>query len=258
MAYFIGNIRSKALCMDTQLHMILDDQKFVARQEGKKPKTLILLHGLSDNSAIWIRGTSIERYAERYNLTIVMPEGQRSFYTDMHYGLNYEKYIADELPEMCEKMFNTSIEPGDLLLAGLSMGGYGALRLSLLYPEKFQICGAFSPGVNMGFSKLIDAKSLNPISGDVIRDLNYVYKDINKLPFDSNMNNMIKKAAQEGRAPSIFMTCGTEDFLYQSVKEVAESAKTLLKDFHYEEWSGIHEWGFWDVSIDKFLHYYLD
>lgn len=257
MACFMGNIRSKALCMDTQLHVILDDEKFVARKNGSKPKTLILLHGLSDNSATWCRYTSLERYAERYNLTVVMPEAQRSFYTNMAHGLDYEKYIAEELPELCASMFNTSIEPGNIMIAGLSMGGFGSLRTALKYSDRFRICGAFSSATDT--SELVNfLGDVNPISGNAAADMKCVYEDTDNLPFDSDMNNLLKEVAGKGTAPRFFVTCGTEDFTYPWNRKLLDTAKSLSIDYHFEEWPGIHEWGFWDVSIDKFLHYFLD
>ena len=203
MAYFMGNIRSKALCMDTQLHVILDDEKFVARKNGKKPKTLILLHGLSDNSAVWVRNTSLERYVERYNLTVVMPEAQRSFYTNMAHGLNYETYIAEELPALCESMFHTSVAPGDLMIAGLSMGGFGALRTALKYADRFRICGAFSAATDT--SELVHFQAAtNPISGNAADDMRCIYADTDDMPFDSDVNNLLREAAKNGNAPRFY------------------------------------------------------
>lgn len=244
--------------MDTQLHVILDDQKFVSRKKGTKPKTLILLHGLSDNSAIWMRDTSIDRYAERYNLTVVMPETQRGFYSNMMYGPNYEDYIVKELPELCESLFNTSVAPGDLMIAGLSMGGYGALRLSLKYPEIFRIAGVFSAGISMA-DVANHVPETNPISGDAAQEVVNIYGRKTGLPEDSDCIKLAQRLAESGKkAPRYYHCCGTEDFTYPWNLRFKETAEALGFDYHFEEWAGVHEWGFWDVAIDRFFHYFLD
>ena len=82
MAYFVGNIYSDCLKQDTQLQVIIpqDEREYACKED---PKLLILLHGLSDNAATWVRKTSIERYAQEYNLAVLMPEVHRSWYYDM-------------------------------------------------------------------------------------------------------------------------------------------------------------------------------
>lgn len=65
----------------------------------------VSLHGLSDNYSIWARRTSIERYAQDRGICVVMPDGARSFYTDMKYGGKYYTYIAKELPQIIRSVF---------------------------------------------------------------------------------------------------------------------------------------------------------
>lgn len=94
MGFFSGNIYSASMRMETQVNVILpqDGRNYTWDQ---KPKTLILLHGLSDNASTWMRLSSIERYAQMYNLAVVMPEVQRSWYQDNSYGMRMFTYIAD-------------------------------------------------------------------------------------------------------------------------------------------------------------------
>lgn len=96
---------------------------------------LYLLHGLSDNHSCWLRRTAVDRYAEEYGIAVVMPEVQRSFYCDMAHGPAYFTYIADELPQICQRLFRLSDKREDTFIAGNSMGGYGALKAALSRPE---------------------------------------------------------------------------------------------------------------------------
>ena len=106
--------------------------------------TLILLHGLSGACDTWNRRTSIERYAQKHNLAVIMPEVQRSWYTDMVYGLPYFTFITDELPRLAANTLRVPVDPAHLYVGGLSMGGYGALKCVLTYPERYAGCISLS------------------------------------------------------------------------------------------------------------------
>ena len=110
---------------------------------------LYLLHGLSDDETIWMRRTSIERYAAQYGLAVVMPNGARSYYADMLRGGKYWTYLSEELPKVMQSFFRISDRREDTFAAGLSMGGYGAMKLALHCPERFaaaaSLSGALSP-----------------------------------------------------------------------------------------------------------------
>ncbi|WP_458460326.1 alpha/beta hydrolase [Paenibacillus sp.] len=78
------------------------------------------------------------RFDNQAGCTIIMPEANRSYYTDMEYGLNYFHYITQELPEACKRLLNLNPDPEKTYIAGLSMGGYGALKCGLTYPERYR------------------------------------------------------------------------------------------------------------------------
>ncbi len=147
---------SNVLGLSTSMYVILPQQtvnqigmKGVAK--GKKHKTLLLLHGLSDNHTIWLRRTSIERYVAPLGLAVVMPAVQRSFYTDMAKGLKYEEFVSLELPEIARSFFPLSDRREDNYVAGLSMGGYGAFKLALRRPENFAAAASLSGALDIAF-----------------------------------------------------------------------------------------------------------
>ena len=125
---------SQMLGMQTEAYIIVPQRSTVGeigidgKKDNKEYKTLYLLHGLSDDHSIWLRRTSIERYAADYGICVVMPCGGKSFYTDMKYGMKYFSYITEELPCVVEEFLKVSNKREDRCIAGLSMGGYGALK----------------------------------------------------------------------------------------------------------------------------------
>ena len=88
---------------------------------------LYLLHGLGDDHTAWVRRSNIDRYANREGIAVIMPEVQRGFYTDAVYGPAYFTYITEELPPPVRVAFPGDGRSRPHFIAGLSMGGYGAL-----------------------------------------------------------------------------------------------------------------------------------
>lgn len=101
-------------------------------------KTLYLLHGFTDNHTQWLMGSRIALLAEQARLAVIMPAGENSFYVDdERRGHLYGEFIGRELVEQTREMFHLSTKREDTFIAGLSMGGYGAVRNGLKYHETF-------------------------------------------------------------------------------------------------------------------------
>ena len=128
---------SPALGMQTALTIILPENTQGIGVGGLQEKSdapipaLYLLHGTSDDQTIWQRRTSIERYVAEKRLAVVMMTTHLGAYTNQQYGFRYFDFVAKEVPEVCARYFNLSRERGGKFVAGLSMGGYGALKIGL-------------------------------------------------------------------------------------------------------------------------------
>ncbi len=239
---------SEALGMQTQVLVVLP-QKNLAGEIGihsavkkERFKTLYLLHGLSDDNTIWLRRTSIERYATAYGIAVVMPCAHKSFYCDMKYGLNYYQFIAKELPKRMNEFFGLSMEREDNFVAGLSMGGYGALKIGLRECDSF--CAA------AGLSSAID---LNRRFGDVTYKA--IFGDSEFVPPEDNLFILAEKCADNPNRPRLFMGCGTEDGLYRENVAFRDKLNALGYDFTYRESHGVHCWEFWDEYIQYVLEW---
>ncbi len=114
------------------------------------PPVLYLLHGLSDDDTIWLRRTSIERYVAEFGLAVVMPQVHRSFYLDGEYTGAYWTFVAEELPALVAGFFRVSQAREDTFVAGLSMGGYGAMLHALRQPGRFAAAASLSGALDVG------------------------------------------------------------------------------------------------------------
>src|SRR5438067_2756395 len=91
---------------------------------------LYLLHGHDDDHRAWLYKSSLLRHAAALPLLIVMPSGENSYYVGAH-----EELVARELPAEVARTFR--VRAGRAAIGGLSMGGYGAIRLGLKYPAQY-------------------------------------------------------------------------------------------------------------------------
>ena len=132
---FRGDIYSHALKLDTQLCVIFPDVPFNVVSPYKETKVLYLLHGLTDGAIGWARLTNAEYLAMVNNYILIMPEVQRSFYTDMAYGPKYFTYIAEELPELVNKMFRIPQERRTRLLPASPWAATALCKIGFSKPE---------------------------------------------------------------------------------------------------------------------------
>jgi putative tributyrin esterase len=176
----------------------------IVPDEGDGPfPVFYLLHGLSDDASGWVRRTRIELYAAKYPMIVVMPDGFRSFYTRNEQGPDYARYMAEELPAFVERLFPARKGGREArCVGGLSMGGYGALRLGLGYPDRYASIVSHSGALLYG-SRAWD-KSKNP---EFVRVLGE-----NPEGTDHDLRALARRAQQQCELPKIRIDCGTEDF----------------------------------------------
>jgi len=265
MAIIEGKFFSKELFRSVCVNVILPlpesgDYFFGSRtfypKEGEKYQALYLLHGFSADHSDWARFSRIETYAQKKQLAVVMPGVDNSFYANLPNGGNYYNYYTKELPEVMQKLFPISAKRENNFIAGLSMGGFGALKAALRNPEQYAAAASLSGGVSIerpdpsregvpGAPSVPTAKYLFGAYG-----FDYEYYN----PEHEDLKALLKSAIESGRqVPKLYMCCGTEDFLYQSNLEYRDYALGLGADLTYEEGPGVHDWDFWDPYIRKIL-----
>ena len=207
---------------------------------------LYLLHGLSDDHSGWARRSNIERYVADYPLIVVMPDGGRGFYTDAEEGMPYETAIAGDLVNYIDTIFQTKKERTGRALAGLSMGGYGAARLALRFPDRFVSAHSLSGALAFGhrsidgedarvpeFRRIVGA---NPQGG-----INDLFALSEKLP--------------QADRPALRIDCGVDDFLIEDNREFHRHLDNIGYAHEYEEYSGAHSWEYWDEHVREAVEF---
>ncbi|MBP1961527.1 alpha/beta hydrolase [Paenibacillus aceris] len=251
MAFMDCHFYSDSLGVSASMYVILPQAAqnqigMSSASYGKKYPTLYLLHGLSDDHTIWMRRTSIERYAAKLGIAVVMPAVNRSFYTDMAAGPKYWEFISEELPALARSFFPLAEERELNYVAGLSMGGYGAMKLALTHPDRFAAAASLSGAVD------ISHRALN-----FPDDFKLIYGDVTKI--QGSGNDLFYLAEQltlsKGPKPSLYQCCGTEDFLYEDNIRFRNHCRELGLGLTYEEEPGEHEWGYWDNKIQNVLNW---
>lgn len=229
---------SNALGMQTAANFILPNPD----QPGPY-HVMFLLHGLSDDHTIWSRRTSIERYVEGLPLIVVMPNGGRGFYTDAAEGFAYGTAIGEELPNLVRHYFQVRAQ---WAITGLSMGGYGALRLALRHPDLFRSTVSHSGALYFGHE---------PIEG---RDdaFNREFARVIGPDPEGSAHDLFHLAKTCPNLPAIRIDCGVDDFLIESNRGYHRFLTEKGIAHEYEEFPGEHNWAYWDEHVQEAIAFH--
>lgn len=255
MAFLQTQFFSRALNVAVTVNVILPEPNMgigvTASGTDEEPSVLYLLHGYSDDHSIWMRRTSVERYAASHNLAVIMPAVNHSFYTNEKVGERYWDFVAEELPAAMHRFFRLTDDPARTYVAGLSMGGYGAMKLALTHPERFGAAASFSGCVDI--CDMTERKNQLDNFKRIFGDLDAMKGSEHDLLF------LLKKNAKAAHRPRLYVSCGTADFLYHMhLKFVPEAEKLGWDVTHFEKPDAVHEWGFWDEQIRVFIDKFID
>ncbi len=257
MAFIQMNVMSGSLMRTVPVNVILPADKLPVpgmppRPEGKRFKTLYLLHGVFGSYIDWVNGTRIQRWAEEKDLAVVMPSGDNAFYVDRPGSMNnYGQFVGKELVELTRRMFPLSHEREDTFIGGLSMGGYGAMRNGLKYSDTFGYIVSLSGALHV---ESIAARTDD--RGSFLESRSYgeaCFGDLTKLVgSDMDPKALVKGLRKAGKpVPRIYMACGVDDGLLTANREMAAFLKEQGVSVTYVEGPGAHEWDFWDRYIKK-------
>jgi len=245
MAHLTVDLFSESLQVGTTIGVVLPQA--TRGQVGVPPvavpehgwPVLHLLHGLSDDHSAWVRYTAIERHARAAGLAVVMPSAGRSFYADEAHGHAYWTWVSEELPQRVAEMFRVSRRPQDTYVAGLSMGGYGAVRLGLTHPDRYAGVASLSGALDVHVLEKAERAEL----------LRRVFDG--EIPPEADLDALLETTGAE--APPLWIGCGTEDELMPANRRFATRARAAGLDVTTDFRTGEHEWGLWDAMVSDVI-----
>ncbi len=250
---------SKCFNRNVPLMVCLPADNYENENHAKTPyKTLYLLHGLTNNQNDWINKSNISSLSQEYNIAVVMPIGENSFYLDDAVrGAFYGMHIGQEIVNFTRTIFDLSDKREDTIIGGLSMGGYGAARNGLKYADTFGAIFAFS-------SAFIIDKVATIKPGDVNDVLTYdfcahVFGEPSKVLGSDVDPKFLAKDLIEKNAnlPRFYLACGSEDYLIEFNRDYVNYLKDIGFPHVYKESPGVHDWVFWNEYIKKALDWYF-
>ena len=246
MAIFRCTFRSKLLGARVPFNLILPEDC------GDDVPLVVLLHGLSGNQDDWMVNCPLDKLMGERKMAALLPDGQKSWFCDMKYGSPYATYIAEELIDYVRSVFPVTKAREKTFAAGLSMGGYGALKLTLRWPERFAACGALS-----GAADIYARFALGDRHDQGVAIWGEDYLSVIPGSQDDTYHLTRKLETENKPKPWIYQACGTED------KRLGENH--LFRDFirdrgfvyEYFEGPGRHNWDFWNQQIVPVLDFFV-
>jgi putative tributyrin esterase len=220
---------------------------------NQKLPVLYLLHGGGGGFRDWSNYSDVAGYAER-GLMLIMPEGNSSYYTNSadRPKDRYEDYIVHDLIADVEQRLPAASGRTHRAIAGISMGGFGAIVLALKHSDLFVFAG--------GLSSALDVPS-RPFSIKRIGQ----YRQHSSIfgPWGSPSRRasdpfVLVRSADPGQTPYLFLTCGDQEGLLPTNRRFA--AMLQAKHFRYEfhTVSGGHDWNQWNRNVPALMKSVLD
>jgi S-formylglutathione hydrolase FrmB len=229
-------------------------------KSNKRYPVLYLLHGLFGHHDDWITRTNLAEYAAGYDLIIVTPEGNDSWYIDSATVASdkYESYILRELIPDVDARYRTIKDRRARGVAGLSMGGYGALKYGLKHPDYFAFAGSMSGALDPA-----NRNEEHPgFAWDILRaSITAAFGPPNSPARQANDLHQIARnltAANIASLPYLYFDCGLEDGFLPTNRELAEILIAKKIPHQYRQLPGGHNWGYWDRQVREVLRVYAD
>lgn len=239
---------------DSPLEFINDNENY-----KRGLKTLFLLHGYSGNNRDWILESKINEFAIKYNLVVIFPNGDNSFYLDgKGIGSKYGTYVGEELVNYTRRVFGLSNNKEDTYIGGFSMGGFGAIHTALKYNETFSKAFALSSALIINEIKNKDESFSTPIADYYYYES--TFGNLNELEnSENNPEELIRRLKSENKLiPSIFMACGKEDFLIEPNRAFHKYLVNNDVNVYYKEDDGNHNWEFWNKYLEPSIQWLIN
>jgi S-formylglutathione hydrolase FrmB len=247
MAFARINYHSRSLQKASSVSVVFPDDPAIPRPWS----AFYLLHGLSDDDTIWMRRTSIERYVERLPLVVVMPDGGRGWYTNAQVGYAHEDDLIKDVVGLVDRTFPVKAERGGRAIGGLSMGGYGAVKLGLKHHELFASVNSHSGALGI---LQVEWQKTDRIK-DIAVELERIFGTAGKGGHDDPFG--IVEKLDHGRIPALRIDCGKDDFLIEQNRSFHRHLESMHIPHEYVEFPGEHNWPYWDLHVQEGVAFHV-
>ena len=245
MAFIQMEYKSNALLRGTSVKVILPSDGMAG---GCEPpyRTVYFLPGYSATATELITYLSLRNQAELKGLAIVLPDGENLFYQDLPQRMTlYSTYVGEELVEVTRKLFPLSDKREDTYIAGISMGGYGALYNGMKYRGTFSKVAAFSPAADPYLLMTAGAPGFSEEQFCGLFGSREVFygsdRDMDAIWTDHTITDR----------PELFLCCGREDrAVWPAVEKFENALRTAGIPHDYREGHGDHELYYWEQMMD--------
>lgn len=245
---------SKLMGRDISYRVVLPGGYSSEKNTSARYPVVYLLHGLTGHYDNWTDRTKLADYLLSYNMIIVTPEGDNGWYTDSLTKPTdkYESYIIQELIPEIDKKFRTLANRPNRAIAGLSMGGFGALKFGVKYPDMFVLAGSFSGALFASSYRTPDDLPPGAIRTSLIDIFGAVDSPTKK---SNDLFALVREASPEKikAMPFLYVDCGTEDFLFQNNRDFIALLTEKKIPHEYRQLPGVHDWKYWDKQVKEFL-----
>ncbi len=206
--------------------------------------TVYLLHGLGGGARSWGEEFGLVSLAREHRVALVMPDAAASYYVNLPgpHPQNYADYVALELPERLEAACRIRADRSGRAVAGLSMGGYGAMMLALRHPERYAACASLSG--SLYFAEMdhpTGSEYPTQLMAEVDRDAFSCFALADRL------------AGGDAPRPAVHFNCGTGDHLLDCNRRFRNHLARLGIEHHYEEFPGEHDHAYWQSRLPAAL-----
>ena len=225
------------------------------RATGQPYPVLYLLHGWSGNFAGWIsEAPQLRQHADNYQMLIVCPDGgYDSWYLDspVDSTVRYDTYISKEVVGFIDFYYNTRRERAGRAIAGLSMGGHGALTLAIKHLDIFGAAGSMAGGLELRTFKKNDWR-LQKVLGN---------PDTHWDNWENSSAVSLVPRLKSRTDLALIIDCGLGDFFLETKREMHRQLLAINYPHEYTERPGEHNGEYWSSAVDYqvlFFHKFFE
>jgi S-formylglutathione hydrolase FrmB len=247
----VRTFKSAALGQDRQYSILLP-VGYPASAPRRYP-VLYLLHGKSGDHTDWSKRAPLRETVGSTPLIVVMPDGDDGWYLDWADRTHgYEGQIIRDLIPHVDATYRTLASREGRAVAGLSMGGYGALKLALQHPDLFVSAASHSGAVR--FTREDWGRE------DVNAAMFGTGPESNRQRAENDLMELalvVRRRHPQWTGPAFYLDCGVDDFLYESNARLRAFFREIDVPYEYHEGPGAHSWEFWSAHLPDQLRFSL-